>query len=1065
MFPNRQKLNIDSEWILVPDPEQMGEENNWFQNPPIGKGVEVHIPLREPLDDSIASSALWFVKEFEVQDSWDNSQIFLILQNINFKATIWLNGNFVGKHEGAFTSFQFHITKHVKPGVNLLTIQVLPFSAVEKVNPAYIYDLSWISYPGIWGSVYIEIVPKSHIQEVYVKPDIRGKRIVANVHVNSKGGIVKATIPELNVALESDRPKLVIELNDFETWTMDSPKLYDLHIEYLSEEQSDYTKIRLGMRDFSVRENRFIFNFKPFVTKALYFNWHIQDLNLPIFSEDNLRGLFSKVREANFNLILTYGKPVPEKMLQICDELGLMIAETPSFRYDTGSKRYKYLVEQEISEFVKSHINNPSLTWLQFEYLPDELDITDFVREIRKIDRSRLITVHPASLSKHPSHYCIPYNIDLLSTQYLWIKPQIPINETTQSFLEHVGDETLLNFAVQSDFKDTQIGNGELKIKDKEKKYRQHLAKIEEGFMERDLNLSLNSVENLLGQIKNLCISNLQSHVDSLRQNPNIAGYCLHSVFRERTLQIDDLLLSLNNSEDVLKQIKQMNNDFRITVSLEKTNITQSEEAMIVVSLVSHEKENISEKVDDSEIKASFSIHISSPTHQVLWKKKKEIKIKKDTSELWKGDISGSSTIGEHTLIARLLLNNRIVSETAENFYVVTPPEQINIPVEIIELQNKFTQICSPWIGKPVSFPPIYIIPPIYNSVLALPESEFISMLEQVRHGAVGIIFSPPNDWSKLKEILPNCPQFTTIDLNSPVEMNHFHYAKPHPIFLNLPNRCLMKQPYKNIIPSKVFLQKGDEDICGCLVIPQSEDMPPFWGTDILVHRYGIGKLVFTHLRILENIPEDSIAVHLFTNMITYFARRAEPSKMTLPISQETVEWIRKQRNKESRKWMVIGEFSIVDKENEEEYYPNEKSIDLTSIYPGKYGKASWKIWYTTTENNHLLDFHEALSIPLHPHHLEQDNGVAFAFAEFNYEDSEEVIIQIKTANRFKLWFNGVETFENPDFSPKVQIFEIKVVLRKWKNTVFIKSIKDRGPHSFVMQFYDLNRRKIEPNW
>jgi hypothetical protein len=32
-----------------------------------------------------------------------------------------------------------------------------------------------------------------------------------------------------------------------------------------------------------------------------------------------------------------------------------------------------------------------------------------------------------------------------------------------------------------------------------------------------------------------------------------------------------------------------------------------------------------------------------------------------------------------------------------------------------------------------------------------------------------------------------------------------------------------------------------------------------------MVHRYGIGKLVFTHLRILENIPEDSIAVHLFT--------------------------------------------------------------------------------------------------------------------------------------------------------------------------------------------------------
>ncbi|HOV32504.1 MAG TPA: beta galactosidase jelly roll domain-containing protein [Candidatus Hydrogenedens sp.] len=1059
MFPNRQKLNIDGEWILVPDPDLIGEETNWFQNPPIDKGTRVNIPLIEPLDPSISTSALWFIKEFEVQDSWDNSQVFLILQNINFKATIWLNGNFVGKHEGAFTSFQFHIKKHIRQGSNLITIQVLPISVVEDLNSTYIYDCSWTQYPGIWNSVYLEVVPKSHIQGVYVKPDIRGKRIVANVHVNSKGGIVKATIPDLGVALESNRPKLVIKLSDFETWTLNSPKLYDLHIEYLSEGQSDYTKIRFGMRDFSARENHFIFNFKPFVTKAVYFNWHIQDLNSPIFSENKLRDVFSKVREANFNLILTYGKPAPEKLLQICDELGLMIAETPSFRYGTEPRRYKNLVEQEISEFIKSHINNPSLAWLQFEYLPDDLNITDFVREIRKIDRSRLITVHHASFIKHPSYYCIPYNIDLLPTQHLRIKPQIPINDTTQFFLEHAGDEKSLNFAVKSDFKETQINQEEVKIEDKKEKY---LSKIKEGFMERNLNLSLNSVESFLEQIKSICISNLQSHVDFLRRNPNIAGYCLHSILSEKFLQSDDIL---QNSENIIRQMKQMNNDLRVIVYLEKTNLTQNEEAMIVVSLVSHEKENINDESDNSEIKVSFSLHISSPTQQMLWKKKKEIKIKKDTVVLWKGDISGSSSIGEHILVARLSLNNSIVSETMQNFYVVSQPEKTDISVEFIEPQNKFAQICSTWTGKHVSYPPIYIVPPIYNSVFAYPESEFMSMLEQVRHGAVGILFSPPNDWNRLKEIITNCPQFTVIDLNFPIEMEHFHYVKPHPVFLNLPNRCLMKQPYKNIIPSKTFLQKGDEDICGCLVIPHSEDMQPFWGTDILVHRYGVGKLVFTNLRILENIPEDSIAVHLFTNMITYFARRAEPSRMTLPIPQQVVEWIRKQKSKESRKWIVIGEFPIVDETNDEQYYPTEKSIDLTTVYPGKYGEISWKMWCTNVENNHLLDFHEALSSPLHPHHLEQDNGVAFAFAEFNYEYSEEVIIQIKTANRFKLWFNGIETFENQDFSPKVQIFEMKVMLRKWKNTVFIKSIKDSGPHSFVIQFYDLNRSKIELNW
>ena len=82
------------------------------------------------------------------------------------------------------------------------------------------------------------------------------------------------------------------------------------------------------------------------------------------------------------------------------------------------------------------------------------------------------------------------------------------------------------------------------------------------------------------------------------------------------------------------------------------------------------------------------------------------------------------------------------------------------------------------------------------------------------------------------------------------------HYVKMHPLFDKLPTRGLMRQPYANVIPNKTFLESGDEDICGAFdttPIATGNYMvgeTAWWGNDLLVRRYGSGRIVFTHLRI-----------------------------------------------------------------------------------------------------------------------------------------------------------------------------------------------------------------------
>ncbi len=1058
MFPKRQKLNMNGVWLFIPDPEKIGEEKQWHLNPPLEKGVEILLPMKEPIHQNIPSSALWFIKKFDIQNIERDFFLFLHLQNVNFKSVIWLNGNYIGTHEGAFTAFNFNITKYAHQGENLLVIKVLPFIKDTEAKITTLYNSEWIKYHGIWGDVYIEFIPDHHIQNVQVKPDIRGKRIVTNVYVKDRKCVIRTKIPELNINIESDHPKIVIPLEDFTTWGPDSPQLYTLQIEYITDALVDLAEVRFGMRDFSVNENQFTLNFKPFFLQAFPFHWSLKYLNTPLYSEENLREFFSQLIKANFNFIISYGQPLPDKIIRVCDETGIMIAETPSLQYDTNLKKWRELAENEIEELLNKNINNPSLAWLFFEYNSKNLNVLSFVHKIRKIDRSRFISLNPSSpSSNYPSYYCIPYNIDLLPMEIIRTQTMDYLNQTTRNFLEHVGSSDALNIIISKELENIQPD-----YSDFENKYEHSISKIKEGFTERDLTLSLNSIENLLDQIKEIYISNLKTYTNYLFENSHIKGYCLQNILENNIFYFDNCSPSLKISDDFIKHLRQINSNLRLIITLGKTNILQDEETELHISMISHRREVSS---IEAENKAILSVHISSPSQQVLWKKRKEIKLKKDNRDLWRGNISGSANIGQHTLVARLSINNRIVCESIQNLYVFPAPQPSDISVVFIDTQNRFSRICSPWVKEALSSAPIYIVPPIYNSVYSYPETEFLSMMELVRNGAIGIIFSPPDDWNELSQWFPDCPQHTSLNLNDSIEYKHFHYVKPHPLFLNLPNRCLMKQEYKNIIPEKIFLEKGDEDICGCLVIPQSKNKEPFWGSDIIVNRYGMGKLVFVHLRVLENIPDDPTAIHLFVNMINYFARRAIPSNKDITLSQSILEQFRFHRNKKLRKWMVIGEFPITNKETEEELYPNPNSIDFTTSYWGKYGEIVWKQYYTNIKNNHLLDFHQALSIPLSSYYLAQDSGVAYAFAELHYDEKEEIILQIETSNTFKLWVNGNEILENPNPSPQVQIYEAKVSLRKWKNSIFIKIIKNKGDHAFILNFYDTKREKINISW
>src|SRR5207247_976795 len=63
-------------------------------------------------------------RRFNVPQDWSRRRILLHFGAVDYRATVWVNGRFVGEHEGGHTPFRFDITSALRPGPNTLTLRV-----------------------------------------------------------------------------------------------------------------------------------------------------------------------------------------------------------------------------------------------------------------------------------------------------------------------------------------------------------------------------------------------------------------------------------------------------------------------------------------------------------------------------------------------------------------------------------------------------------------------------------------------------------------------------------------------------------------------------------------------------------------------------------------------------------------------------------------------------------------------------------------------------------------------------------------------------------------------------
>ena len=127
----------------------------------------------------------------------------LVFDGADYFATVWLNGQLLGKHEGTYTPFEFDVTNQLRyGGDNLLVVQLshpwepkgrglleylngdftmaIPGSAAVLKKQPFFIDMDWDALPaqgnaayvmGIWRSVHLRTSSPVTIKDLNVRTE------------------------------------------------------------------------------------------------------------------------------------------------------------------------------------------------------------------------------------------------------------------------------------------------------------------------------------------------------------------------------------------------------------------------------------------------------------------------------------------------------------------------------------------------------------------------------------------------------------------------------------------------------------------------------------------------------------------------------------------------------------------------------------------------------------------------------------------------------------------------------------------------------------------------------
>lgn len=369
-------------------------------------------------------STVWYKRDF-THDLKPGKRLFLYFGAVNYRCTVYLNGEKLGSHEGGFTPFQFEITDRLRQGNNFLIVEVNNARSPQAI-PAMIYD--WWNYGGITRDVLLVETPETYIDDYFIRLDRRSPdRILADVALKGVRGpeTVTLSIPEAGIerkiALSADGSArgVAVPAKKLVRWSPENPKLYEV----ILASARDTVRERIGFRTVEVRGTEILLNGKPVFLKGI--NCHEE---IPTgggrraYTDADAAFLVDEVLALGCNYLRLTHYPVGENMVRLAERKGLMMfEEIPQWQdIDYGNEATNRLARNMMGEMIRRDKNRCAIiAWSvanESRVYPERNEaLIGLVAHTRGLDDTRIVT---AVSDK------IPY--DTLTSTFYDADPLIP---------------------------------------------------------------------------------------------------------------------------------------------------------------------------------------------------------------------------------------------------------------------------------------------------------------------------------------------------------------------------------------------------------------------------------------------------------------------------------------------------------------------------------------------------------------------------------------------------------------------------------------------------------------
>ncbi len=391
MLCRKDWVDLCGEWAFTHDDADVGRAQRWQLDPSrLTRTITVPFPPESRasgIGDPAHHPVVWYHRTFEAATD-PAERAILHFGAVDYRATVWVDGQKVTDHEGGNSSFSIDITDVLATSeVHDLVVRAED-DPVDSAQPRGKQD--WRDEPhgiwydrttGIWQPVWLEVVPSVHLVEAVWTADLPAARVQGEltlsgltddtwVDVTLRLGDellaetrVRATTATLTIdmsipALDNaqDQRRLL--------WSPESPTLVNIFTTVRSGASEDRSTGYLGLRSAGFRDGRFLLNGKPYYLRLVLEQGYWPESHLAGPSGEALRREVELVKQLGFNGVRVHQKVEDPRFLSWCDRLGLLVWGEMAATYAFSTKAMERTTREWL-DVVRRDRGHPCIvTWV-----------------------------------------------------------------------------------------------------------------------------------------------------------------------------------------------------------------------------------------------------------------------------------------------------------------------------------------------------------------------------------------------------------------------------------------------------------------------------------------------------------------------------------------------------------------------------------------------------------------------------------------------------------------------------------------------------------------------------